>query len=208
MSSRRTASPAVKTHSRLPNTQAVTEFFTQLKALTSTAEFNVTLAVCEENTSLRNQLKCKNDQITRMENEMREKDKNKEVAINEIIDANGKEKDRHKDTQGQMQALQKNLENKERCVNKQIKEIVDLEGRLKSMRSDSTKEITEKISSIDSLKAAKLELNDRVSTVGKRVKKLEEKNSFLEQSLKATHAGLKKVEGFAAGYIEDDEEKL
>ena len=208
MSSRRTTSPAVKAHARLPNTKAVADFFTQLKTLTSTADFSETLAVCEENTNLRNQLKCKHDQITKVENEMREKDKNKEVAINEIIEANGKEKDRHKDTQGQVQALQKSLENKERCVNKQIKDIVDLEGRLENMRSDSNKEITDKISSIDGLKAAKLELNDRVSMVGKKARKLEEKNSSLEQSLKATQARLKKVEGFAARNLEDDEEKL
>lgn len=78
MSSRSTTVSAVTAHAQVLNTQAVTDFFTQLKTLTSTAGFNLTLVVYEENTKLQNQLKCKDDQITKVENEMSERDKKKE----------------------------------------------------------------------------------------------------------------------------------
>lgn len=78
MSSRNTTVSAVTAHAQVLNTQAVTDFFTQLKTLTSTAGFNLTLVVYEENTKLQNQLKCKDDQITKVENEMSERDKKKE----------------------------------------------------------------------------------------------------------------------------------
>lgn len=78
MSSRRTTVLAVTAHAQVLNTQAVIDFFTQLKTLTSIAGFNLTLAVYEENTKLQNQLKYKDDQITKVENKMSGRDKKKE----------------------------------------------------------------------------------------------------------------------------------
>lgn len=116
-------------------------FFTQLKTLSSTTAFNIILAVHEENTKLQKQLKHRDEEISKLEKKnIIERDKNKEAAVNEMFEVNKKEKVRHKNTRGQVQALQKKLEDKGKIILQQNERVNELEEQLENVQSDCVKE--------------------------------------------------------------------
>ncbi|KAL2011077.1 hypothetical protein VTN00DRAFT_3795 [Thermoascus crustaceus] len=118
-------SPSVPGLSDGLDAQAVKTFFAQLKTLSSTSGFDVTLAVHDENIKLQAHLKSKDDDIAKLMDEM-DKQEKKETAINEMFEANENEKSKHKKTQDQVQTLQKVIEDKEKYISECNRLIINL----------------------------------------------------------------------------------
>ncbi|KAL7649218.1 hypothetical protein ACMYSQ_012329 [Aspergillus niger] len=132
-----------------------------------------------------------------------------------MFEAIEKEKGRHKETKEQAFLLQKTIEDKEKLISERDKRIGELEKQERGKLADSQKDVTalqnakkEKEDTIDKMKSVGAELKERLSTSKKRVKELEEQVSMLKGTLANTQGRLTKLEGFAAGHHEVDEESL
>ncbi|GAA93105.1 hypothetical protein AKAW_11217 [Aspergillus luchuensis IFO 4308] len=224
MPSKSLTSPSVPIGAPL-DTQAVKELFNQFKSLASTTGYDTTLAVYDENTKLYGQLKSKDSELENLRGEINERERKKETALNEMFEAIEKEKGRHKETKEQALLLQKTIEDKEKLISERDKRIGELEKQVKKLQLDNTKErgkladsqkdVTalqnakkEKEDTIDKMKSVGADLKERLSTSKKRVKELEEQVSMLKGTLATTQGRLTKLEGFAAGHHEVDEESL
>ncbi|KAI2860036.1 hypothetical protein CBS63078_10830 [Aspergillus niger] len=207
------------------DTQAVKDLFNQFKSLASTTGYDTTLAVYDENTKLYGQLKSKDSELENLMGEINERERKKETALNEMFEAIEKEKGRHKETKEQALLLQRTIEDKEKLISERDKRIGELEKQVKKLQSDNTKErgkladsqkdVTalqnakkEKEDTIDKMKSVGADLKEKLSTSKKRVKELEEQVSMLKGTLATTQGRLTKLEGFAAGHHEVDEESL
>ncbi|RDH26166.1 hypothetical protein BDQ94DRAFT_176594 [Aspergillus welwitschiae] len=190
------------------DTQAVRELFNQFKSLASTAGYGTTLAVYDENAKLYGQLKSKDSELENLMGEINERERKKETALNEIA-----------------LLLQRTIEDKEKLISERDKRIGELEKQVKKLQSDNTKEMgkladsqkdvtalqnakKEKEDTIDKMKSLGTDLKEKLSTSKKRVKELEEQVSMLKGTLATTQGRLTKLEGFAAGHHEVDEESL
>ncbi|GCB25536.1 hypothetical protein AAWM_08421 [Aspergillus awamori] len=224
MPSKSLTSPSVPMCAPL-DTQAVRELFNQFKSLASTTGYDTTLAVYDENAKLYGQLKSKDSELENLMGEINERERKKETALNEMFEAIEKEKGRHKETKEQALLLQRTIEDKEKLISERDKRIGELEKQVKKLQSDNTKErgkladsqkdVTalqnakkEKEDTIDKMKSVGADLKEKLSTSKKRVKELEEQVSMLKGTLATTQGRLTKLEGFAAGHHEVDEESL
>ncbi|KAL7649261.1 hypothetical protein ACMYSQ_012372 [Aspergillus niger] len=224
MPSKSLTSPSVPMCAPL-DTQAVRELFNQFKSLASTTGYDTTLAVYDENTKLYGQLKSKDSELENLMGEINERERKKETALNEMFEAIEKEKGRHKQTKEQALLLQRTIEDKEKLISERDKRIGEIEKQVKKLQSDNTKErgrladsqkdVTalqnakkEKEDTIDKMKSVGADLKEKLSTSKKRVKELEEQVSLIKGTLATTQGRLTKLEGFAAGHHEVDEESL
>ncbi|GAB1193470.1 hypothetical protein APSETT444_002688 [Aspergillus pseudonomiae] len=199
--------------------------FTQLKTVTSTTGFNAILEIYDENNKLLDQLKSKGHELASLREEMDEERKRKDIALDEMFQANEKEKGRHKETKKHAQTLQTMINDKDTCISERDKVIDEFGKQVKKLQSDIAMErdklavarkeisglqqsIQEKEATIDKMKAAGTELKDRLNSTKKTVKELQDERTSLRESLTKTDGNLKRLEGYAAGYSEMTEDSV
>ncbi|KAB8255450.1 hypothetical protein BDV32DRAFT_161906 [Aspergillus pseudonomiae] len=199
--------------------------FTQLKTVTSTTGFNAILETYDENNKLLDQLKSKGHELASLREEMDEERKRKDIALDEMFQANEKEKGRHKETKKHAQTLQTMINDKDTCISERDKVIDEFGKQVKKLQSDIAMErdklavarkeisglqqsIQEKEATIDKMKAAGTELKDRLNSTKKTVKELQDERTSLRESLTKTEGNLKRLEGYAAGYSEMTEDSV
>lgn len=217
-------SPSISTPESL-DAQVLKGFCSQLKSLASTAGFNAIETVHNENTKLHSQLKSKNHELEGLRAEMNEKEKKKEMVINEMFEANEREKGRHNETKDQVLSLRKVIQDKEKTISERENRINELEKLVKKFQSEKANErgkladaekklntlqqtVQDKESNIDKMKSVEADLREKLSASKKRVKEFEDQTCSLKESLATTQARLIKLEGFAAGHSETNEDKL
>ncbi|KAH8427640.1 uncharacterized protein LDX57_005351 [Aspergillus melleus] len=224
MPSKSQTSPPIPTSEAL-DAGVVKGFFAQLKLLTSTAGFDTILAVHDENTKLRSQLESKDLELAKVKEEMNEQKKKKETALSEMFEINEKEKGGHKATKEQVLSLQKVIVDKDKCILERDKATNELEKQVKKLHLENAEEkeklanaeqnintlqqrIQDKESTINKMKSAGSELKEKLNASKKRVKELEDETASLKGSLATTQAQLTKLESFAVGYNETNEDSV
>lgn len=224
MTSKSLTPPSISTPDAL-DADVVKTFFAQLKLLTPTAGFDAISAVYNQNTKLHSELRSKDLELAKVKEEMKEQEKRKEIALNEIFEANDKEKKRHKATKEQVLSLRMDIGEKEKRISERNQVIDALEKQVKNLHLDNAKEkeklahtekktntlqesIQGKESTINKMKSAGEELEEKFAASKKRIKELEDETASLKRSLVTTQARLTKLEGFTAGYNEANEESV
>ncbi|KAI9929493.1 hypothetical protein MW887_000966 [Aspergillus wentii] len=216
--------PAVPSHDGL-DPRSIVNFFNQLRAISSEAGLRSITTVHGENAKLYDQLKGKDEEISKLKKEMRTQDERKWTAMEEMFSANEREKDLHKATQKQLQALEKTQADKDKVIYERNGKIKALEKELQQLQSDYAKEssdlkkanteintlhqtIKERDTTVEKMKTAGSDLKEKLSAAKKRAKELEEGTASAQQALEKVQARLTRVEGFAGELIEHDEETL
>lgn len=205
--------------------QAFKDVFGHLKTFSSDASFEKVFAVFDEITHLQRQLESRDEELARLKEEIKDKDKKKEIAINEMFGANQKEKSKHDEILGRVRSLETSVQEKEAALVEQNRTADSLTNQLESLKSSYAEEkakvtqahddidtlqqnLKDKDATIDKMKAAGSELKQILSTTKKKVKDLEETKTSLEESLHTNVARLSELEGFAVGYEEGEEDSL
>ncbi|KAF3481434.1 uncharacterized protein GIQ15_04193 [Arthroderma uncinatum] len=208
-----------------PDIRAMKEFMAQLKGLISTPGFSAISTVYDNNTELQSQLQAKDEDIKKLREEMEKKEKNKEIAINEMFAANEQEKNKYNKITKEVKTLQDAVGEKEEKLAEQEKSMHELTSnhtKLKSDYASQTEDLTRsqkatgdleerlkaKESLIDRMKSAGSEQRQILESHKKKFKELKDQISSLESSLQANQSQLKKLESFAAGYQEMDEASI
>ncbi|KAE8328482.1 hypothetical protein BDV39DRAFT_204003 [Aspergillus sergii] len=201
----------------------VRAIFTQLKTVASTTGFDAIVELYDENNKLLDRLKSREEDITSLKNELNEEKKRKDITVEEMFEANEKEKGRHKETRNHVGTLQAVISDKNTCISERNKVVDDLGKQVKKLQSDNAKErekvalaqkeinglqqsIQEKDATIDKMKTAGADLRDKLASAKKRVKELENEATGLKESLATTKASLEKLEGYATRYSDITED--
>ncbi|KAF9889316.1 hypothetical protein FE257_007425 [Aspergillus nanangensis] len=165
------------------------------------------------------------EQIADLWKEMQLKIEKNRIAIDEVVDRRNEEKEAHKRTKEMVQSLEKAIKKEKNAFDGQKEEIKSLQSEAKSLQSryseergrvasawseidDLKQKITSRESTITELKSAGSQLKERYAASKDRIRELRAESSDLNQLLTDNTTRLSKLEGFATGFIELDEDHL
>ncbi|GES62484.1 hypothetical protein ATEIFO6365_0005046100 [Aspergillus terreus] len=148
-----------------------------------------------------------------------------EVAFEEVMKINNKEREAHSRTKEEVQSLKNEIKEKNKAFDKQTEQVKSLQSQAASLQSKYEDErhkvadahgeigglfqkIASKDTQIDELKSAGSRWKEKYAVSTNKIKELEAKNSDLDQRLKAATDRVRELEGFATGLHDLDENQL
>ncbi|KAF4182975.1 hypothetical protein CNMCM7927_009352 [Aspergillus lentulus] len=183
------------------------------------------MEILDNISKLQNEVQNKDDELTRTREEMLERVTKKQTAIDEMFEANEKEKAKQKEIMMRIDSLEKTIITRDKEFAEQKSLTDNLTVQIEKLRSDyakKTSDLTEARKDIDSLrqnvrdrgtiiekmKSAGSELKRVLSTAKEKVKELEDEKAALQKSHKAKELRLNRLEGFAAALHNEEEDKM
>lgn len=156
---------------------------------------------------------------------MSERDKTKGIALNVMFEHNEKERTSHKQTQDRVHSLEHTIKEKETLISQQNRNTDELKEQVDNLKLDNAnqrgqlskaqkdynilqQQLKERDATIDAMKATGAGLEGRLSASNKKIKEMEADSRKLQKTLAETKAHLAKIEGFAAGHMETNEDSL
>lgn len=207
------------------NSQLLHHFLAQLRELSSGPGFQNAMEILDNISKLQNEVQNKDDELTRTREEMLERVTKKQTAIDEMFEANEKEKAKQKEIMMRIDSLEKTIITRDKEFAEQKSLTDNLTVQIEKLRSDyakKTSDLTEARKDIDNLrqnvrdrdtiiekmKSAGSELKRVLSTAKEKVKELEDEKAALQKSHKAKELRLNRLEGFAAALHNEEEDKM
>ncbi|KAL2819542.1 hypothetical protein BDW59DRAFT_181634 [Aspergillus cavernicola] len=208
-----------------PSSQALADLLKLLSSIPSSSNYQAAEEIFKEVASLRSQLQSKEKELEQVRNEMSKQVTAKQIAINEMFEANEIEKSKRKEATSGIESLNKLLQEGKDAISQKEREISDSEGRYKKLQSAHIQlqsdlktaqhdidglqhKVKEKDVLIDKIKASHSENQKRLKGVEGRANEVEKEKSALNTSLRATKARLDKIEGYATQHSDCDEDSM
>lgn len=196
----------------------VRSFINGVNALSLETSFKNVSALIDENGTLRKQIDAKDEEIKKL-------GAVKELAYNEMFEANHKERSKQTELLKQVNMLKVTIREKEDVIATQIttindrnqqlqilKDLYEKEQKTVALASKDIDELQENIKRkdayIDELKTGGSKIKKKCITLETTVKSLEESKASLEERLHEDSAKLQELQGYAATYCEDKQNVL
>ncbi|KAL2803113.1 hypothetical protein BJX63DRAFT_425568 [Aspergillus granulosus] len=208
-----------------PSTQVLADLLDLLRSISSSSSYQVAEEILNEAASLRSLLQSKEKELEQIRNEMSKQVTAKQIAINEMFEANEIQKSKQKEATSEIESLKKLVQEGKDAISRKEREISDSEGRYKKLQSAHSqlqsdlktaqhdidglqRMIKEKDVLIDKMKLSHSEIQKRLNAVEQRAQDVEKEKSVLSKSLQATKVRLDKIEGYTIQHSDCDEDSL
>jgi myosin heavy subunit len=188
-----------------------------VKALSQDKTYKGAYAVFDEHSRLRKEIQTRDEDLRNVK-EMVAK---KEVAVEEMFEANRKESQKHAEVKQQIDTLEKKIKEREEMITNQKKAVEDLNQKVHKLEN-TVKENKDKVVQankdidvlqerlkgkdveIDTLKTAGSKMKRAYEALNAKAKGLEVAKEALDQQIQKNSARVKELEGYAIGYGVED----
>ncbi|CEL07694.1 hypothetical protein ASPCAL10850 [Aspergillus calidoustus] len=208
-----------------PSTQALADLLDLLSSISSSPSYQVAEQIFNEAASLRSKLQSKEKELEQIRNEMSKQVIAKQIAIDEMFEANEVQKSKRKEATSEIESLKRLVQEGRDALSFKQREISDFEGRYKKLQSAHNElqsdlktaqhdidglqhMVREKNALMDKMKLSYSEIQKRLNAVEERAKEMENEKSALSKSLEATKVRLNKIEGYTTQHSDCDEDSV
>jgi chromosome segregation ATPase len=207
---------------QIPNSQMLKSLVEVVKLLSADTNFKHVSAVLDDNAELKRQTYAKDEEIINLTEKIKNMERAKEIAYNEMFEANNREREKLAGVMKDIASLNTSIQEKNNVIaehrqivenlNQRLQNLdVDYEGEQQKVRQANQdidglqKNLKSKDVVIEELKSAGSKIKRAFTTSETRLKELEKKMASFQEKMQTDSARLLELEGYAAECFNDDE---